>query len=231
VLAASTAAAQQAADLDATAGMLVEMTNRLRGEERLSQQTVNEKLQTTALDFAAYMAKHDKYGHEADGQKIADRIQTEGYEHCLVAENIAYQFSTRVLTTATLSERFFDGWINSMGHRANMLDPDMTETGVGLAQSKKTGRYYAVQLFGRPRSAGIEFDLVNGTPGEIEYDLDGGTFTLKPRFSRTHRQCRAGEVVIRTVGESKVNSIRLQPQAGERLKVVQQNASLKVERE
>jgi hypothetical protein len=34
-----------------------------------------------------------------------------------------------------------------------MLDPDVREIGVGVARSNKTGRYYAVEDFGRPLSA------------------------------------------------------------------------------
>ncbi len=38
--------------------------------------------------------------------------------------------------------------------RKNMLAPEVTETGVAVARSGKTGRYYAVQMFGRPRVNG-----------------------------------------------------------------------------
>ena len=44
-----------------------------------------------------------------------------------------------------------EGWERSAAHRKNMLDRDATEIGVAVAHSPRTGRYYGVQVFGRPR--------------------------------------------------------------------------------
>ena len=40
-------------------------------------------------------------------------------------------------------------------------DPDVTETGVAVARSEKTGYYYGVQMFGRPKSAAVVFKVEN----------------------------------------------------------------------
>jgi len=42
-----------------------------------------------------------------------------------------------------------EDWKRSSGHRRNMLTPDIVEIGVGAAQGK-SGRWYFVQVFGRP---------------------------------------------------------------------------------
>ena len=42
-----------------------------------------------------------------------------------------------------------------------MLDADATETGISVARSEHTGYYYAVQMFGRPKSDAIEFQISN----------------------------------------------------------------------
>ncbi|WP_279581372.1 CAP domain-containing protein [Fodinicola feengrottensis] len=43
-----------------------------------------------------------------------------------------------------------DGWMNSPGHRANILDGELTEIGVGLAAGGSYGTYWT-QVFGTPR--------------------------------------------------------------------------------
>jgi hypothetical protein len=77
-----------------------------------------------------------------------------------------------------------------------MLDADVTDTGVAVARSTASGKYYAVQLFGRPESAGIEFVLENRTNETVTYAVDGERFVLEPRVIRTHRRCRAVDLVV-----------------------------------
>lgn len=102
------------------------------------------------------------------------------------SENIAYQYSSTGLTTAELAEAFFEGWKQSAEHRKNMLDADATETGLAVAQSDQTSYYYAVQMFGRPSSQRIEFQIVNRSAAAISYEIGGRPFTLPPQYTRTH---------------------------------------------
>jgi hypothetical protein len=51
-----------------------------------------------------------------------------------------------------------------------------------------------VQLFGRPASAQIRFSITNNTPDEVEYTIGDQGFTLPPRYTRTHKQCRESEL-------------------------------------
>jgi hypothetical protein len=71
-----------------------------------------------------------------------------------------------------------------------MLDAEVTDIGVAIAQSGKTGTYYAVQLFGRPYSTRIEFRVANASPAPIEYELNGKGFSLPPHATRMHQECR-----------------------------------------
>jgi hypothetical protein len=70
----------------------------------------------------------------------------------------------------------------------------VTETGVAVAHSDKSDTYYAVQMFGRPKSAAIEFKIKNQTDDEIKYRVGDETFTLRASSNRTHEQCRSTEV-------------------------------------
>ena len=175
---------------------IVERTNEFRQEHDRSAVEPDETLQTAAQEFAEYMARTDRFGHTADGNRPSGRAADAGYEFCIVAENIAYQFQTLGFTTEELVEGFVTGWKNSPGHRENMLNPAVTETGVAIAQSEKTGVYYAVQMFGRPRSAAIEFSIRNEAEEAIRYRVGDREFELPPRFSRTHRRCKPGEFTL-----------------------------------
>ena len=92
------------------------------------------------------MAATDMYGHEADGRQPWDRVRTQGYDYCEVAENIAYAWRTNGFSPEQLVNEFVQGWEHSPEHRKNMLNPDLTEIGVAVARSPDTGLYYAVQI-------------------------------------------------------------------------------------
>jgi uncharacterized protein YkwD len=143
----------RAADLPAVERSVIEGTNRFRQSQGLGPVHTDSMLDRAARDFAQYLAATDRFEHTADGRTPAGRAQAKGYEYCLVAENIAYEFSSRGFTTAALANGLVDGWIKSPGHRKNMLDARAVDTGVAVVQSVHTGRFYAVQMFGRRRAA------------------------------------------------------------------------------
>jgi uncharacterized protein YkwD len=182
-------------DLEAVARQIIEMTNDFRRDQDREPVTTNSVLMKTTQDFADYMARTGRYGHNADGRQPSERADAHGYEYCVIAENIAYQFRTRGYSTDALAERFVTGWEESPGHRANMLDPAVTETGVGVAQGEN-GVYYAVQMFGRPKSMHIEFRITNRSGEDVRYQVGERTYTLQPRFIRTHQVCRPPDVTF-----------------------------------
>jgi hypothetical protein len=112
----------------------------------------------------------------------------------MVSENIAYQFRTSGFPTDKLAKNFTEGWKNSPGHRKNMLEPDVTQTGVAIAQSENTGVFYAVQLFGRPESEKIAFRLLNKTETEFKYQIGEEKFSLPPYYGRKHTLCRPSKL-------------------------------------
>jgi hypothetical protein len=124
------------------------------------------------------MARTDRYGHDADGKSPADRAQARGYTYCALAENIAFLSNPAGTSTAALVTTVVEGWKQSPTHRRNMLLPEVVDTAVALAQSPTSQRYYAVQLFGRPRSAIVHFSVVNATANPLRYRLAGQSFDL-----------------------------------------------------
>ncbi len=209
--------------------LLLDGTNDLRKEQEKGKLKSEEKLTASARAFAEFMASNDKYGHDADGRDPSVRVKEHGYDFCAISENIAYQYNSEGFTTSELARQLLEGWKNSPGHRKNMLDADVTEAGMGVAQSKKSGKYYAVQLFGRPKSAAIEFEVVNKAGQDCEYELDGEKFDLPDRVTRTHTICLPGTLTFAwRKKDGKPEPFR--PEAGDTFEVTKEGDQLKVSR-
>lgn len=183
-------------DLEEVSALIVRRVNAARDQQRLAPLTINRRLAEAAGNFAAYMARTDRYGHQADGSRPAERVGKRGYDYCIVAENIGYQYSSSGFATEELAARLVQGWLESPEHRRNLIDFDVTDTGVALARSEQTGNYYAVQLFARPKSMSTSFRISNDSDTAIRYESGGRSYELPPRFTRTHEQCRAVELAI-----------------------------------
>jgi uncharacterized protein YkwD len=213
-------------DLENVALSVVKQTNEFRESEGQEPVSTNEQLRQTAQDFADDMAETNRYGHTADGRRPSQRVSVHDYTYCVVAENIAYHFHTRGIATQPLADQAFTGWKNSPEHRRNMLKPHVTETGVALSQSESTGVYYAVQLFGRPRSSSQSFTLKNQTPDDITYRVGERSFLLPPHYSRTHQMCRPPTVKL-VQGEQVI--AEREPSEGTTLEVVNSDGRLKLQ--
>jgi uncharacterized protein YkwD len=188
------AAAPSSADISAAVGRIAKRTNQFRIGKGLSALQPDEKLNATAQDFADFMARTGKYGHLANGQRPSERAVDHGYEYCIVAENIAYRFRSTGFTTEQLAKQFFTGWKNSDEHRKNMLDPDVTEFGLAVSRQDGSPTYFAVQLFGRPKSKAIRFQVRNELDAAVKYTVnrrgEDKTFSLPGRATRIHQRCR-----------------------------------------
>jgi hypothetical protein len=182
------------------ARLLMQRTNELRAQSGWKPVAAEPRLSAAAARFARYMAETDRYGHEADGRQPAERAQAEGYDHCLTAENIAFASSTRGFQAEELAQRLFDGWVHSPPHRRNLLDGDMTQVGMAVAQSPRSGRHYAVQLFGRPRVLVMRITLANRSRDTVQYELAGESYELKPNIVRTHERCRRALLALKAEG-------------------------------
>jgi uncharacterized protein YkwD len=184
-------------DLAKVEKILVTLTNRFRRENNRGHLIWNPKLARAAREFAQYVARTGKFSHTADGRSPWDRTAAQGYEDCIIAENIAWELNPAGFTTRGLAEALMKGWEESPEHRKNLLDPDFIELGVGVAFNKDTGRYYAVQDFGRPKSEAVGFQITNDTGAQVEYAVDGKKFTVQPRYTVTHQRCRPPQLTFR----------------------------------
>lgn len=184
-------------DSAVVAAQVEQRTNVLRKSNGLSPVAGNPSLTEAAQRFAEFMAASDEYGHRADGREPAERARAQGYDYCMVAENIALQFSSLGFRTDELAAQLMDGWEKSPSHRSNMLLPHVVDLGVGIARSPRTQRYYAVQMFARPKSAAVHFEIANRSDAAVRYDMNGEDFDLPPRVTRTHEGCFDGVLKMR----------------------------------
>lgn len=189
---------------------ILEQVNQFRESEERAAVKVDETLQQTAAKFAEFMARTGKYGHRADGRTPAERAAAEGYEYCIILENIAYR--TGRLEAIELGKHFFEGWQNSPEHRRNMLHADVTQMGVGLAKTADGETVYAVQMFGRPESEQVKISITNRSDAEVKLTVESESssqvFQVPPRATLTVTRCGSTELklpqadVVREVSES-----------------------------
>jgi uncharacterized protein YkwD len=96
------------------------------------------------------MACNDFFSHTgSDGSTFISRILDAGYSYSWAAENIAGSSSSSFSAQAVVSM-----WMNSTGHRKNMLSENATHIGVGFRYvgdniSGDLDAYYTAN-FGRP---------------------------------------------------------------------------------
>lgn len=190
-----------AADTDASARLVVQETNAFRKAQGLAALAVEESLEKAARQYAQHMAKAGKLGHRVDGRQPAERAQAHGYEACIVAENVGYQYRSRGYDAPTLAAALVEGWTKSPGHRENLQDAALTEIGVGIAQDAK-GRYFGVQFFGRPQRDAIRFSVRNEAGRQIAYRAGQQELSLPPRATRTHMVCRPVMLSVDSIGFS-----------------------------
>lgn len=125
---------------------VLRLTNKFRLSKGLNPLRSNSELDKTAQDHSKDMALRDYFAHKnKQGEQAWDRAKTNGYTSRGMAENIAAGQRT--------PESVVNAWINSPGHRKNMLNPNYTELGTGfynLENDKGAVNYtrYWTQVFG-----------------------------------------------------------------------------------
>lgn len=186
----------QQPELPRVVARIIERTNDFRKEQKKEPLAKSAKLTSAAQDFADYMAKSGRYGHAADGQTPAERVQESGYVFCIIRENIAYAFRSNGYAADELAEQFFGGWKESPGHRRNMLAHWVVETGVAIAKGADTDTYFAVQLFGRPESKSVTFEIANRADVAVEFRFDDRKASLEPRIVRQITTCNPVEILF-----------------------------------
>jgi uncharacterized protein YkwD len=187
-------------ELTAEEREIFERTNEYRQKCGLPRVSLNPQLTRAARYFAIYMSITGDFDHDADGKGPGARAAKFGYDWSLVCENIAYRYKAYDPSLRDLPSDFVDGWIQSAGHRKNMLCDEVLETGVGVAVGKNPRHQYSVQVFGKPRGQVYTFKIQNDSGGNVRYVLGRQSFTLRPGHTRIHPDSESFPTYFESVG-------------------------------
>ncbi len=122
---------------------VIDLVNAERAAQGLHPLNADHNLATAARDHSEDMGLQGYFSHTSlDGRTVPDRITATGYAYNTYGENIAAGYQT--------PEAVIDGWMLSSGHRANILNPNFCDIGVGYAYlANSTYGHYWTQDFGR----------------------------------------------------------------------------------
>ncbi|MGH7157875.1 MAG: CAP domain-containing protein [Candidatus Saccharimonadales bacterium] len=129
---------------------LVSDTNSQRSSGGLQALAANSKLNQAAQAKANDMAARNYWSHNTpEGNPPWVFFASAGYDYTAAGENLAYGFDD---SSATIT-----AWMNSPGHRANILNGEFAEVGFGIANVENyqdTGpQTVVVAMYGTPKVA------------------------------------------------------------------------------
>lgn len=113
------------------------LINQFRADNGVGPLSLSPTLTDAAEFHSRDMAERNYFSHDLPGIGTwSDNISNYGYPYGTRAENIAAGYSTAADTVQS--------WIDSPGHRANMLDPNLTAIGIGSAYNANSqyGTYW-----------------------------------------------------------------------------------------
>ena len=125
---------------------LISLTNTVRMNNGLPVLEENYLLTMIARERLDDMLQKQYFGHiSPSGEGASDMARRVGYRYKLIAENIAYGDFLN-------NEKVLDGWMQSPGHKKNILAEEPQHIGVAVARGRLKGSdtWVAVQIFGLP---------------------------------------------------------------------------------
>jgi len=125
--------------------VIVDLTNDERTDDALGQLTRNSALDTAAQLKAQHMAEREYFAHfSPNGVSPWHWFAQADYNFVHAGENLAIHF--------TDTGELVDAWMDSPTHRANIMNGNYTEIGIGTAEGEFEGykTVYVVQMFGTP---------------------------------------------------------------------------------
>ncbi|MDQ3799772.1 MAG: CAP domain-containing protein [Acidobacteriota bacterium] len=135
--------AGSAANLDADEREVFDLVNQERSKKGLGELNWDANLSRLARAYSQKMARENFFSHyDKDGGSVDTRARDMRIKNwSKIGENLFYcegYDSPNLLAVR--------GWMKSPSHRENILDPEYTDSGIGIAQSAD-GRIYITQVF------------------------------------------------------------------------------------
>lgn len=115
--------------------------NAIRQQQGLGQLRHHEPLAQVARNYSRRMAEQRFFAHTSpQGDTMVQRVKSAGIVYLMLGENLFTSTNIPQPVPAAVN-----GWMNSPGHRANILRSEYQETGIGIWRQGNT--YYFTQLF------------------------------------------------------------------------------------
>lgn len=122
---------------------IVALANEARRAQGINELSINASLMESAMLKAEDMKKKDYFDHiTPEGLDISYFVNAAGYNFSTIGENLAEGYFS--------AQSVHEAWMNSEGHRENMLSSDYEEIGVAVLEIEKEGNksFLSVQHFG-----------------------------------------------------------------------------------
>lgn len=112
-----------------------DLTNAIRYRNNLGQLTWNEEAANVARGHSVDMLTNHYFSHTSatTGSTLGDRMKSSGVRYKITGENIAMGYSDSI--------EAHEGWMNSLGHRQNILNGEYKTLGVGVKEDYYTQNF------------------------------------------------------------------------------------------
>lgn len=123
-------------DIPLINALLFFMTNEIREKNGLSPLEYSEELEIAAYCHAQLMVQENFFSHtdksSSTRREPDDRAKLAGISNPYIAENIAYTWFNTGSSYTEVSKLLIDMWMNSKGHRENILSKSALQGGSGV---------------------------------------------------------------------------------------------------
>jgi hypothetical protein len=153
---------------------ILQATNEVRVKNGLGKVIWNEKLSVASRQHSKEMVEENYFDHSSPHESWkspSQRAYLSGHLNSHVGENILFIKNPHQRTPTEFAKEFLRLWMNSPGHRSNILTKEWTILGVGVY--KKDNQIFAGQLFGEDW-ADVKSAYLQDVTGELLiYRLNG----------------------------------------------------------
>ena len=125
------------------------MVNEARAKYGKPALPYNERLEVAAYFHSKRMAEQDFFSHKnpksASRRSTSDRAKLAGIANPFIAENIVYTYTSSNPSYLDIGDAMMESWMNSSGHKSNILSNKGQAVGCGAYSSGKY--WYGTQVF------------------------------------------------------------------------------------
>ncbi|WP_052447264.1 CAP domain-containing protein [Clostridium polynesiense] len=128
---------------------VLELVNAERAKAGLNPVVFNDKLRQASRYKSNEMLQYNYFSHNSPyTNSPMEVVKGFGHSYNTIGENIWMMGASNsaALRTSVTAEKIVSSWMNSSGHRANILNNSFTKMGIGIV-SGDNGKSYAAQIF------------------------------------------------------------------------------------